>query len=313
MKKEVIIDCDPGIDDAVALLLALGSDEFEIVAITSAGGNVPPEVSFENICRILEHLQQKRWSPIGQGLPAAAQIPGAQEIHGADGLGNSHLPLTRPLKPLNAAELILKTISESPGQISIVATAPLTNIAEALRLTAGSLAGKASVAEEIQELVIMGGAIEVPGNVSPRAEFNIFMNPDAAREVFRSGAKITLLPLDVTQKVIFTPEHLERIRQSESPAATLLSCIIPHSFKTHAQFEGIRGCYLHDALAVAAVVQPSLFKSRRLFVDVETKGELTRGMTVADLRHRSRRKPNMDVVMEVDAGGFLEFLIQRLS
>jgi len=306
VKKKVIIDCDPGIDDAVALLLALGSAELEIVAITAAGGNIAPEVGFKNICRILEHLQHKKWPPLGQGLPAAAQIPGAQEIHGSDGLGNSHLPLTKTPAPRSAPELIIKTIERNPGQISIIATAPLTNIAGALRL-------KASVAEEIEDLVIMGGAIEVAGNVSPRAEFNIFMNPQAAREVFLSGAKITLLPLDVTQKVIFTPEHLERIRQSEGPAAALLSRIIPHSFKTHAQFEGIRGCYLHDALAVAARVRPSLFKTRRLFVDVETRGELTRGMTVADLRHRSRTQPNMDVVVEVDAEGFLEFLIQRLS
>jgi len=306
VKKKVIIDCDPGIDDAVALLCALKSPELEINAITAAGGNVAPEMGFRNICRILECLQLKTWPPLGQGLPGTAQIPGAQEIHGADGLGNSHLPLTRSPEPHSAAELIIKTIARNPGQISIIATAPLSNIAQALTL-------KASLADAIQELVIMGGATQVPGNVSASAEFNIFMNPEAARDVFRSGAKITLLPLDVTQKVIFTPEHLERVRESKSPAATLLSRIIPHSFKTHQKFEGIKGCYLHDALAVAAAVQPSLFKTRRLFVDVETQGELTRGMTVADLRYRSQARPNMNVVMEVDAEAFLEFLIQRLS
>ena len=306
MKKKVIIDCDPGIDDAVALLLALKSPELEIAAITAAGGNVAPEVGFENICRILAHLRHKAWPPLGQGSPGAAQIPGAQEIHGTDGLGNSHLPLTKAPAPHSAVELIIETIAQDPGQISIIATAPLTNIAQALTL-------KASLADEIQTLVIMGGAIEVPGNVSPSAEFNIFMNPEAARDVFRSGAHIILLPLDVTQKVIFTPEHLERIRQTESPTATLLSRIIPHAFKTHRKFEGIRGCYLHDALAVAAAVQPSLFKTSRLFVDVEIQGELTRGMTVADLRHRSRTRPNMDVVREVNAEALLEFLIQRLS
>jgi len=305
MKKKVIIDCDPGIDDAVALLLGLKSPELEIAAITAAGGNVPPEASFRNICRILEHLQFKTWPPLGQGLPAPAHAS-AQEIHGTDGLGNSNLPLTKAPAPDSAAELIIKTIAQNPGRISIIATAPLTNIAEAFKL-------RPSLADAIQELVIMGGAIEVPGNVSPSAEFNVFMNPEAARDVFRSGANITLLPLDITQKVIFTQEHLERIRQNESPTATLLSRIIPHSFKTHQKFEGIRGCYLHDALAVAAAVRPSLFKTRRLFVDVETQGELTRGMTVADLRYRSQVKPNMDVAVDVDAGASLEFLVQRLS
>lgn len=306
MKKKVIIDCDPGIDDAVALLCALKSPELEISAITAAGGNVAPEMGFRNICRILEFLQWKSWPPLGQGLPGTAQIPGAQEIHGTDGLGDSHLPLTKTPEPHSAAELIIKTIARNPDQISIIATAPLSNIAQALTL-------EASLADAVKELVIMGGATQVPGNVSASAEFNIFMNPEAARDVFRSGAQITLLPLDITQKVIFTPEHLERIRESKSPAATLLSRIIPHSFKTHQKFEGIKGCYLHDALAVAAAVQPSLFKTRRLFVDVETQGELTRGMTVADLRYRSQARPNMDVVMEVDAEAFLKFLIQRLS
>ncbi|MEM2876321.1 MAG: nucleoside hydrolase [Candidatus Bathyarchaeia archaeon] len=303
---KVIIDCDPGIDDALALILAINSKQMEIEAVTTVGGNVPVETSTTNALKILE-LTERTDVPVAKGLNPKKAVEKSSGMHGEDGLGDTGLPEPR-VKPssLNAKETILSTTGK--GDTHIVSLGPLTNIASAIQ-------EEPSLTRRIRSLTVMGGAITAPGNITPSAEFNIYMDPEAARTVFHSGMKITLVPLDVTMKALLKEEHLKLMEPPTTRTAEFVSKALRHYLGMYRRNAGIDGCPLHDPLAVAHLLDPTLMRKERLYVDVETKGEITVGETVADLRGGERRtkKTNMEVCLELDSGRFIEKFLEAIN
>lgn len=268
---------DTGIDDALALILALRLGELQVEAVTTVAGNVEVELATANTLRVLE-LAGRADIPVAQGAgkPLLRPLRTAREVHGEDGLGNTHLPPPKG-QPVaqHAWELVASTVLAAPGQISLVATGPQTNLALALLNEPG-------VARAIKEIVFMGGAACCPGNTTPRSEFNIATDPEAARIVLRSGIPITMVGLDVTEKCLLSQRMLDEIGHRD-PLLRFVRAITGHCLAFHRGL-GMEGMPLHDPLAVAVAADESLVETRLAHVDVETAGELTLGETVVDLR-----------------------------
>lgn len=318
--KRVIIDTDPGIDDALAIFLALKSPELQVEAITTVAGNAHVEDCTRNAFLLLEILKPERTPVIAQGAAKSLQreLRPAPEVHGSDGLGDlsryrnpDGLPrYPEPqvsLAPVAAADLILEIVNRYPGEITLITLGPLTNVAQALLRDRDAM-------RKVHRVVSMGGAFLVPGNTSAVAEFNIATDPEAAQIVVGSGLPLTLIPLDVTERVRLSGEALQTWMEplADPPAQFLLDCtadIIAFSER----WEGFAGIILHDPLTVGVVIDPKLVKTRPLYVQVETRGEITAGMTVADRRpFRAAGSPNLEVAVEVDADRFLSLFMDRL-
>lgn len=303
---KVIIDCDPGIDDALALIFALKSRNLEVEAVTTVGGNVPVEKSTRNALKILE-LTERTDIPVARGLNPKKTVKTDVKIHGEDGLGNVGLPEPK-VKPsnLNAEETINSITEREP--IHIITLGPLTNIASTIKRTP-------QITERIESITIMGGAVNVPGNITPAAEFNLYMDPEAAKRVFHSKIKKTLVPLDVTMRALLKEEHLKEIEGLKSPIAEFAAKSLRFYLNIYRRHARTDGCPLHDPLTVAYAADPTLMETQRLYVDVETKGEITLGETVADLRTGERRiqKTNMNVCMEVDVERFIQRFIEAIK
>ncbi len=322
MPKPVLIDTDPGVDDALALILAFRSPELSVEAITTVAGNVPVHQATRNVFTLLDLLKPTPRPLVGQGAerPLQKAPMTATHVHGDDGLGD----LSRfknpdgtprypePLVPADlpdAKSVILETIERFPGELTIIALGPLTNLATAIL-------GARQTMRKVHEVVIMGGAIAVPGNVTPAAEFNIASDPHAARLVFAAGLPVRLIPLDVTRQVRLTRAHLqEKIYPLKEPVAQFVGDCTAKPLLLARELEGEEVVILHDPLAVGAAIDPSLVRSRALSVQVETSGEFTEGMTLADLRPiRDDRKkaPNLRAAMEVEAERFLTLFLERV-
>jgi inosine-uridine nucleoside N-ribohydrolase len=321
MAIPVLIDTDPGIDDALALLMAFGSPELSIEAITTVAGNVPVDRATTNVFRILDAVEPARRPRVAQGAgaPLGRDLVSAVHVHGGDGLGGLDElvePDGRPrypapaldLEPGDGAALIVETAARFRGQLVVVALGPLTNLALALERDPAGLGGAASV-------IVMGGAIAVAGNVTPAAEFNMYVDPEAAAVVLGSGLPLRLVPLDVTRQVVLRPSALERyLRRAPARIARFLGDFTSHGFAFGAT-GGEAGITLHDPLAVGAAVDSGALGFESLHVEVEHEGRVTRGLTVADLRPiASHRKaaPNCEVAMQVDAPRFLRLFLERL-
>jgi inosine-uridine nucleoside N-ribohydrolase len=321
MAIPVLIDTDPGIDDALALLMAFGSPELTIEAITTVAGNVAVDRATTNVFRILEVAPPGRRPRVAQGAgaPLGRDLVSAALVHGGDGLGGLDQlvePDGRPrypapalgLEPGDGASLILETAARFRGQLVVIALGPLTNLALALERDAAGLGGVASV-------IVMGGAIAVAGNVTPAAEFNMYVDPEAAAQVFRSGLPLRLVPLDVTRQVVLRRGSLGRhLRRAPGRLARFVADFTSHGFALGAS-GGEGGIALHDPLAVGAAVDPGALGFESFHVEVEHEGRVTRGLTVADLRPiASHRKvaPNCEVAMRVDAPRFLRLFLERL-
>jgi purine nucleosidase len=315
--RPVAIDTDPGIDDALALMLALRSPELQVELITTVAGNVPIEVATANARRLLALINPPRWPVVAQGAtrPLRRPLHTAAAFHGQDGLGGLTLlqrpdgqlvyPLPeRPPAQSQAVRRLVHLVQQYGPALTIIALGPLTNIARAMQQAPESM-------RHLGRLVIMGGAIAVPGNVSPTAEFNIFVDPHAADFVFRAGVPITLVPLDVTQQVCLTEALLLQTGQGDSTP-----CLEAIRHMTHQalQRESL-GLPLHDPLAVAVAIDATLVTCVSLPLGVETRGMHTVGMTVADRRAAWRRTPSLpqvDVALEVDAARVLTLLATRV-
>ncbi|MFG1704733.1 nucleoside hydrolase [Nonomuraea sp. M3C6] len=296
--KKVLIDCDPGIDDALALALAAGSPSLEVVGVTTVGGNVDLSLTTANALALREFLQFGD-VPVTPGSAGALlrQTVRATDVHGPTGLGDVVLPAPeRGPSEGHAVDFIVETLRAAPGEITLVAVGPLTNIALAVRR-------EPRVVEWARDLVIMGGSF-TRGNYNPAAEFNMLADPEAAAIVFDAGWTVTMLGLDVTLSALVTSEVLERLRPLGRLADRLL---VPA-----AQFYGVvtaeGGPAIHDACAVAYVLDPSLFTCVPAVVNVETAGLYTRGMTVTDFKLRDRRA-NALVATSVDVKGFWELVL----
>jgi purine nucleosidase len=311
LRKPIIIDMDAGVDDALAIMLGIRSPEVDCRAITAVSGNVHVDKTSVNALRVLEALQVSD-VPVAKGMakPILRELETGEDFHGKDGLGNSDVPIPkRQLDKRHAVDLLVNEIASNPKRLTIVATGPLTNIATALLRDP-------DLAKNVERLVIMGGAYGLTpygyGNVTPAAEFNIYVDPEAASIVLRSGIPITCVGLDVTTdpKATLTKDLWYKIERSENVAARLASRITKH-FMTKFGF-----IHLHDPMAVAAVVDPTLFTTGEYHVDIETTSRLTRGQTIADRRvwlsHGHKEQPNATICTGVEGERFLKLFLERL-
>lgn len=305
-RRAIILDCDPGQDDAVAILLALASpEELEVLAITTVAGNVPLAHTAANARRVVELADSDVPVYAGAARPLLRSLQTAEQVHGETGLDGSELPPPkRPLAPGHAARAITDLVRARPaGSVTLVATGPLTNLAIAL-LEAPDLATR------IERIVLMGGAIGL-GNVTPAAEFNIFVDPHAAAVVFGCGAPITMFPLDVTHQVLVTAERLARIAAVGNPAARAVAGML--GFYRGRRRSGAPEGPLHDPCTVAWLLQPELFSGRDCAVEIETASPLGLGRTYVDWWGVTGKPANATVMREADAPAFFDLLVERLA
>jgi inosine-uridine nucleoside N-ribohydrolase len=307
MARKVILDVDPGIDDAVAMALALFDPRLEVVAVTAVAGNVAAEQATRNVQAIVEQLDPPRLPRIGAAMhPERDPLVDSRHVFGADGLGNADFAVAELHHVHPSDKVIADEIRKAPESVTIVALGPLTNIATVFRRDP-------SLAEQVGQLIIMGGTLHGPGNITPAAEFNIYCDPVAARDVFRSKTTKTLIPLDITSQVVMTFDLLDQLPDELTPVGGLLRRVLPYSFRSHRQLFGLEGTYLHDPVALMALVEPNLFETERLAGDVEVQGELTLGTTIFDRRLAPQWRPNVDVATSVDIAGVIGAIMRGLN
>ncbi len=307
MARKVIIDCDPGIDDAVALTMALFDPRLEVVAVTAVEGNVDADQASRNVQAIIERLDPPRTPRTGVATPSEnTSAPFAYHIHGKDGLGNSGLAVSELVRQHPAEKLICDEVKAAPGEVTVICLGPLTNLARAL-------ARDPHLYTQLGRLVIMGGSVNGIGNATKCAEFNFFSDPESAREVIRSPATKTIIPLDVTSQVTWSLGLSDHLPPESSRAGALLRKILPYLYRTSRHELGLEMIHLHDAVAIAATLHPELFTMRELEGDVETQGELTRGMTVFDRRPTAASTSDLEVAMECDASAVADCIVRGLA
>ena len=306
MPTPIILDCDPGHDDAVALLLALASPELNVLAVTVTHGNVPLARTLHNALSVCELAGSDVPVVAGADRPLLREALHARHVHGESGLGDVILPEpTRGAQPGRAADVLIESALARPGELTLVATGPLTNVALALRL-------EPRLAESLREIVLMGGSAG-DGNVTPAAEFNFYADPHAARVVFESGARVTMFGLNATAQVPVTGARAEQLRAVDNPAATAAAAMLEDYLKRlTARGLGSDGA-LHDPCTVAYLLRPDLFGLRELFVQIDAEEGLDFGRSLCDLRGVLGHSPNARVAMSADADGVYDLLVQALA
>jgi purine nucleosidase len=310
MPRKIIIDTDPGQDDAVAILLALASpEELEVLGIVAVAGNVGLHHNATNARKVVE-LSGRRDIPVyaGSARPMRRHLVTAEHVHGETGLNGPDLPdPTIPLQSQHGVDYIIDTLmAAKPGTITLCTLGPLTNIGMAL-------VKQPAIAERIAEIVMMGGAYFEVGNITPAAEFNIYVDPEAADVVLRAGVPITMLPLDVTHQIQSTPERLAAIFGLGNKAGSAVYEMLTFSETFDLQKYGWAGAPLHDPTVIAYLLKPDLFEGRHCNVTIETASELTVGMTVADYWHVTGKVRNVNYLRSGNAEGFFALLMERLA
>ena len=313
----LILDTDPGLDDALALFLALASPEVQLEAITTVSGNVHVDLTTRNALTLLE-LARRTDIPVARGCdrPLLRQPVFADYVHGQNGLGGVELPEPQ-LQPVSqhAVDLIIERVMAAPREITLVPVGPLTNIALALRK-------EPRIADRVREVVIMGGALRVPGNVTPEAEFNIYADPHAAHIVFHAGWPIRLVSLDVTNKTLLQPEQVQALASNGSPVTRLIQQMVDNFLDTFGRPRGLTAFQMHDPLCLSAAFQPEMITWEPAYVDVELAGSLTLGETVAYFAKRTEdldpslehlHPPNMLTSVGVDVERFISLYIDRIQ
>lgn len=308
--RKVIIDTDPGQDDAVALLLALASpDDIEVLGITCVAGNVPLPLTHKN-ARIICEVAGRADVPVfaGRAAPLSRPLVTAEEVHGKTGLDGPELfEPTLPLQDQNGVEFIIDTLRREPaGTVTLCPLGPLSNIAAAFQAAP-------DIVDRVQEVVLMGGAYFEVGNVTPAAEFNIYVDPEAADIVLKSGIQITMMPLDVTHKALTTRPRIEALRALGNRAGSFTAEMLDFFERFDMEKYGSEGGPLHDPCVIAYLIQPALFSGRQINVEIETQSDLTLGMTVADWWGVTARTPNALFIGDLDAEGFFTLITDRLA
>ena len=326
--RRVVIDTDAGVDDALAIILALRSPELRVEAITTVSGNVHVDLCTENVLRVLDVLDLDNPPPVakGEAEPLVRPLLTAPEVHGYDGLGGLHylmeetgvLRYTKPsgkVIPKPAWEVLCEvgdqTDQSDPTDqtdLSLITIGPLTNVAKAILNDPAAMKG-------YSEIICMGGAFEVKGNTTPVAEFNIFVDPDAAQVVLDSGIPMTFVPLDVTEQVCLEMGHVTReIRPLGTKLSRFVADVTQGILDYHMRAAGFSGCYLHDPLAVGVAMDPTFCGIKEAFVQIETRPGITVGMTSADFPPDplATQPPNAQVCMEVDSARFIRFFLERM-
>ncbi|MHB0951121.1 MAG: nucleoside hydrolase [Allorhizobium sp.] len=309
-RRKIIIDTDPGQDDAAALMLAFGSpEELEILGICAVAGNVPLRLTSRN-ARIVCELCRRTDIAVYEGAntPLERALVTAEHVHGKTGLDGAVLDEpTMTVMPQHAVDFIIETLRrEEEGTVTLCTLGPLTNVALALKKAP-------DIAPRIRELVLMGGGFSEGGNITPAAEFNIYVDPHAADLVFRSGIPIVMMPLDVTHQIMTTKARVSRIAAIGTRPASVMVDWLDFFERFDVEKYGSDGGPLHDPTVIAYLLKPELFTGRNCNVEIETGSELTMGMTVVDWWRVSGRTPNAKVMRHVDSDGFFDLLIERLG
>jgi purine nucleosidase len=308
--RPIIIDCDPGQDDAICLLLAMSSpDELDILGVTTVAGNVPLALTERN-ARQIRDIAGRSDVPVYAGCakPMVRELITAEKVHGKTGIdGIDIVEPKQALEDKHAVDFIIETLNNADrDSITLVPMGPLTNIGQAITKDP-------SILEKIEQIVLMGGAMREGGNYSPSAEFNILVDPHAADIVFRCGRPITVMGLDVTHQVLATPARRDRIRAIDNDAARATAGMLDF-FNRHDTLKyGSNGAPLHDPCTVAYLLRPDLFAGKLCNISVETESELTMGNTAVDFWHVTERPKNATWIHAVDADGFYDLLVERLS
>ncbi|NBB97975.1 MAG: nucleoside hydrolase [Alphaproteobacteria bacterium] len=309
MTRKIIIDTDPGQDDAVAILLALASPELEVLGITCVAGNVPLALTHANARKVCE-LAGRSGVPVHAGCdaPMERKLVTAEHVHGKTGLDGVDLPApTMPLADGHAVDFLIETLRREPaGTVTLVPIGPLTNIATAMERAP-------DIIPRIQQIVLMGGAYFEVGNITPTAEFNIYVDPEAAKIVFGAGVDLVVMPLDVTHKALVTAPRVEAFRALPGRVGPAVASWTDFFERFDKEKYGSAGAPLHDPCTIAYLVAPDLFTGRHINVEIETGSDLTLGMTVADWWRVSGRAPNALFIGDVDADGVFALLTDRLS
>ena len=305
----IIIDTDPGQDDAVAILLALASPEFEVLGITAVAGNVPlalTEINARKICELAGKPEIKVYA--GAIRPLLRPLVTAEHVHGRTGLDGPVLPdPTMPLQKKHAVDFIVETLmAREAGTVTLCVLGPLTNIALAL-------IREPRIASRIKRIVAMGGGFFEGGNITPAAEFNIYVDPHAARAVFDADIPITLIPLDCTHQALTSTARVEKFRSMKNNSGPATAALLDFFERFDEQKYGTDGGPLHDPCVIAWLLKPELFKSRDVNVAIECESELTMGMTIVDWWKVTDRKPNATVCRSIDAQGFFDLLTERIA
>ncbi len=305
--KRVLIDTDPGIDDAAAILLALASPEIQLEGLTVVHGNCSAEQGTRNALSILE-LARANHIPVAQGcqLPLVQPSLLAPETHGQSGMGYARLPdpTGKPLAQ-HASDFLIEKILASPGELTLVAIGPLTNLAMAIRK-------EPRIVGAVKEVFIMGGALRHEGNTTPLAEFNTYVDPHAAHIVYHSGLPITLTPLDVTYQCILTNQDVEALQGIHSPIPPFLADATRFYMEFHDTFQSIQGCIINDPLTLALTFAPDLCDYEEQYVDVEISGGVAMGKTYADFYGMTGMAKNMKVALGVRARDFIDLFVERI-
>ena len=306
--NRIILDTDPGIDDALAILLALASPEVQLEAITVAAGNCSTAQGVLNALSVLE-LAGAGHIPVAAGpdRPLIQPLLTAPETHGNSGLGYARLP-PPTIQPVtqHAVDLLIERILAAPGEITLVAVAPLTNLALAIRR-------EPRIISAVREVIIMGGALRHQGNTTPLAEFNTYVDPHAAHIVYHSGMPITLAPLDVTYQCILTPTDVARLLRIDSPITRFIADSTRFYMEFHDEYQAIEGCVINDPLALAMTFLPELVETKPLFVTVDIYSETGLGNTIADFYHMWKKPPNLQAGLQVQARRFIELFLERME
>jgi len=306
MSKKIIIDCDPGIDDTVALCMALFDPRLDVLAINAVAGTVEAEQATNNVAAIINMLDPPRYPRIGKATPAEnASITDDQFLNGSDGLAESHFEPSGRQHLQPSEKVMVDLIQQYPNQITILCLGPLTNLARLVRW-------EPNILTLIDQIVISGGSVKHAGNATTMAERNIHYDPSSAQTVFTSATTKSLVPLDVTEEIRFGVELLDRLPSPGTHVGSLLRKLLPFAFRSAHQKLGEELIPLYDPTALMSILEPDLFSWEPMAGRVETKGELTRGMTVFDQRLRRSWPINMDVASEVDTLEIKEAIIRSI-
>ncbi|MEM7115174.1 MAG: nucleoside hydrolase [Chloroflexota bacterium] len=307
--QRILIDTDPGVDDSMAILFAFCSPEVKVEGLTAVFGNSGSANTTLNALRLVE-LVGKPEVPVARGAETPLLRPFigfGWRVHGHNGIGDIDYPLPQgEPDPRRAAQFIVDTIMANPGEITLVPLGPLTNIALAVAL-------EPRIAQHVKEAVIMGGAANGKGNASAVAEANIRNDPEAAKIVFNAPWRVTMVGLDVTRKTIMTLDYIETLKSAGNKYTDFIGRIVPHYIGFHKEYDDLDGFFVHDSSALAYVIDPTLFTTQKMYVEVETTSPTNFGHTVADWRHRGiETEPNVNVCVDVDSDRFLQLYKERL-
>ncbi len=305
--KKIIIDCDPGHDDAMAILLAGAQKDLDILGITTVAGNSPVENTTRNALIITQiaELDIPVYKGMDRPMVREPYFAGGEVVHGKSGLEGPKLPpLEKEAEKEHAVDFIIETVKANKGDITLVPTGPLTNIGMAFRKAP-------EIIPWVREISLMGGAIN-EGNVTPSAEFNIFFDPEAADIVFSSGIPTFIAPLELTHQALVGPKELDRIRELGSSISKFVVDLLEFYSQFHKRRYHMEGAPLHDPCAVLYLIRPDLIEVKKMFVQIETKGELTAGRTVCDIWGVTGKEPNIDVGVGLNHKGFIDTLVDAL-